>query len=186
MQRRRKEVWRHERFRRLQQSVADRSRSTSVSSHAAAVHSCSAHSSSLVQVACDGRRRKLMLSSVRAWRRWAPIVRCAANYRCNMARSGNAVKPAFQSWRRFVVPLAPPQLYQYPDPHARPSVCTQVEKSRIGMLVEVVLASSVPHRLLRHFKLWQQQYAEFRSLIQDLVFSGRGSVYVAFWPYEVG
>ena len=39
------------------------------------------------------------------------------------------------------------------------------------MLVEVVLASSVPHRLLRHFKLWQQQYVEFRSLIQ--VFNGR-------------
>ena len=36
--------------------------------------------SSCIQVACDGHRHKLMLSSIRAWRRWAPIVRCAADH----------------------------------------------------------------------------------------------------------
>jgi hypothetical protein len=74
-----------------------------------------------------------------------------------MVRSDGVVKPAFQSWRKSVVPSAPPQLY--PDPHARPFVCAPVEKLPIEVLVDVALVLPVS-QLLRHVKLWWQQCSE--------------------------
>ena len=128
---RRKKDFRQEKLRRLQQSIADRSRSTSLSSHAASTHSCSAHSSSLVQVACDGRRRKLISSSLVAWRRYTQVTRCARDYRANNSRSNrianHIVKPMFQCWRRSAVLTSTP--YLWPDPHARDFVSTQVNRS---------------------------------------------------------
>ena len=82
----RRKDFRQEKLRRLQQSIGDRSRSTSLSSHAASTRSCSEHSSSLVQVACDGRRRKLISSSLVAWRRYTQVTRCARDYRANNSR----------------------------------------------------------------------------------------------------
>merc|ERR1712195_150311 len=94
---RRKKDFRQEKLRRFRQSVADRSLSTSVSSP---THSCSVHSSSLAQVVCDGRRRKLVSSSLVAWRRYTQVTRCARDYRSNNSRSKRTVKPMFQCWRR--------------------------------------------------------------------------------------
>merc|ERR1712166_1482667 len=119
---RRKKDFRQEKHRRLQQSIGDRSRSSSVSSHAASAHSCSAHSSSLVQVACDGRRRKFISSSLVAWRRYTQVTRCARDYRANNSRSNRVVKPMFQCWRRSAVLTSTP--YLWPDPHARDFVST--------------------------------------------------------------
>ena len=129
---RRKKDFRQEKLRRLQQSIGDRSRSSSVSSRAASTHSCSAHSSSLVQVACDGRRRKLVSSSLVAWRRYTQVTRCARDYRANNSRSNrianHIVKPMFQCWRRSAVLTSTP--YLWPDPHARDFVSTQVKPMR--------------------------------------------------------
>merc|ERR1712195_8565 len=94
---RRKKDFRQEKLRRLRQSDADRSHSTSVSSP---THSCSAPPSSLAQVVCDGRRRKLISSSLVAWRRYTQVTRCARDYRSNNSRSKRTVKPMFQCWRR--------------------------------------------------------------------------------------
>ena len=165
----RRVYWVRERLRQLRQSVGDRVCHSSVSALVATWHDAAvlSGSSAQIQVACASHQRGRLLFSLRAWRRWAPIVQCTAAYRCNMVRSDGVVKPAFQSWRKSVVPSAPPQLY--PDPHARPFVCAPVEKSPIEMLVEVVLALPVPHRLLRHFKLWQQQCAEYLSARLSLI-----------------
>ena len=127
---RRKEDFRQEKLRRLQQSIGDRSRSTSLSSHAASTHSCSAHSSSLVQVACDGRRRKFIFSSLVAWRRYSQVTRCARDYRANNSRSNHIanhiVKPVFQCWRRSAVRTSTQCLW--PDLRARSFVPTRVDR----------------------------------------------------------
>jgi len=121
---RRKKDFRQEKLRRLRQSDADRSHSTSVSSP---THSCSAHSSSLVQVVCDGRRRKLISSSLVAWRRYTQVTRCARNYRSNNSRSNRTAKPMFQCWRRSAVRTSTPCLWS--DPRTQSFVSTRVNHS---------------------------------------------------------
>jgi len=162
----RRVYWGREQLRRLRQSVGDQVCHSSVSALVATWHDAAVLSSAQIQVACASHQRGRLLFSLRAWRRWAPIVQCTAAYRCNMVRSDGVVKPAFQSWRRSVVPSAPPQLY--PDPHARPFVCAPVERLRIEVLVDVVLALPVS-QLLRHVKLWWQQCSEYLSARLSLI-----------------
>ena len=94
----RRVYWGREQLRRLRQSVGDQVCHSSISALVAIWHDAAVFSSAQIQVVCANRQRQRMISSLRAWRRWAPIVRCAAVYRYNMASS--------------------PQLY--PDPLARP------------------------------------------------------------------
>ena len=96
----RRVYWGREQLRRLRQSVGDQVCHSSVSALVATWHDAAVLSSAQIQVACVSHQRGRLLFSLRAWRRWAPIVRCAAVYRYNMASS--------------------PQLY--PDPLARPFV----------------------------------------------------------------
>jgi len=168
----RRVYWVREQLRRLRQSVGDQVCHSSVSALVATWHDAAVLSSAQIQVACVSHQRGRLLFSLRAWRRWAPIVKCATAYRCSMVRSDGVVKPASQSWRKCVVPSAPPQLY--PDPHARPFVCAPVEKLPIEVLVDVALVLPVS-QLLRHVKLWWQQCSEYLSARLSLIqaFSGR-------------
>ena len=116
----RRMYWRLEQLRRLKQSVSDQVCASVVPTLVATWRVAAAISSAQIQVVCANHQRQRILSSLRAWRRCAQIVRYAAVYRCNMARSGGTIKPF--SVLTDHLPSSSPQLCMYPDPHARPFV----------------------------------------------------------------
>ena len=114
---RRQMYWRLEQLRRLKQSVSDQVCDSAIPTLVATWRAAAAISSTQIQVVCANHQRQRMISSLRAWRRWAPIVRCAAVYRSNIARSAGAIKPfsvlADQNiCDRSALPSSSPQLFQ--------------------------------------------------------------------------
>ena len=104
-------------------------------------HDAAVLSSAQIQAVCASHQRTHMLFSLRAWRRYTQVTRCARDYRCNNNRSNRIVKPMFQCWRRSTVRTSTPCLW--PDSHARSFVSAQVNHS-----MRVVLAQWL--ELTRH------------------------------------
>ena len=80
----RRMYWRLEQLRRLEQSVSDQVCASDVPTLVATWRAAAAISSAQIQVVCANHQRQRILSSLRAWRRWAPIVRYAAVYRLDL------------------------------------------------------------------------------------------------------
>jgi hypothetical protein len=143
----RRVYWGREQLRRLRQSVGDQVCHSSISALVAIWHDAAVFSSAQIQVVCANRQRQRMISSLRAWRRWAPIVRCAAVYRYNMASS--------------------PQLY--PDPLARPFV--PVRPAAGDLMAQVLRGLPVRSLVFHLVMLWRLRCSDLQSLLQ--VFSER-------------
>ena len=107
--------WGREQLRRLRQSVGDQACHSSISALVAIWHDAAVLSSGQIQVVCASHQRTHMLFSLRAWRRYTQVTRCARDYRCNNSRSNRIVKPMFPCWRRSAVRTLTPCLW--PDPH---------------------------------------------------------------------
>ena len=130
----RRVYWGREQLRRLRQSVGDQACNSSISALVAIWHDAAVLSSAQIQVVCASHQRTHMLFSVRAWRRYTQVTRCACDYRCNNSRSNRIVKPMFPCWRRSAVRTSTPCLW--PDPHARSFVSAQVNHSMRVMLAQ--------------------------------------------------
>ena len=136
----RRVYWGREQLRRLRQSVGDQVCHSSISALVAIWHDAAVFSSAQIQVVCANRQRQRMISSLRAWRRWAPIVRCAAAYRYNMASS----------------------LQLYPDPFARPFV--PVNPAAGDVMTQALRGLPVHFSVFRLVMLWHLRCSDFRSL----------------------